>query len=147
MKKRANFQEIFNLLDIFLNDHYSTLMRPKHLLENQKCFLLWAAQRVFSNAGIVSKVSLWGQASEDEGVSVGRLLWLNLDALVARKLWVFFKPPYLKSKIKYLWFWFIEKVKSWIPIEIFVKFIYSEKATKFCEIFPLLLTTVHTVKS
>ena len=24
---------------------------------------------------------------------------------------------------------------------------YSEKATKFCEIFPLLLTTVHTVKS
>ena len=29
----------------------------------------------------------------------------------------------------------------------FLKFIYSEKATKFCEIFPLLLTTVHTVKS
>ena len=29
----------------------------------------------------------------------------------------------------------------------FVKFIYSEKATKFCEIFPLLWTTVHTVKS
>ena len=28
-----------------------------------------------------------------------------------------------------------------------VKFIYSEKATKFCEIFTLLLTTVHTVKS
>ena len=28
-----------------------------------------------------------------------------------------------------------------------VKFIYSEKATKFCEIFPFLLTTVHTVKS
>ena len=28
-----------------------------------------------------------------------------------------------------------------------VKFIHSEKATKFCEIFPLLLTTVHTVKS
>ena len=29
-----------------------------------------------------------------------------------------------------------------------VKFIfYYEKATKFCEIFPLLLTTVHTVKS
>ena len=27
-----------------------------------------------------------------------------------------------------------------------VKFIYSEKARKFCEIFPLLLTTVHTVK-
>ena len=29
----------------------------------------------------------------------------------------------------------------------FVKFIYSEKATKFCKIFTLLLTTVHTVKS
>ena len=29
---------------------------------------------------------------------------------------------------------------------LWLKFIYSEKATKFCEIFPLLLTTVHTVK-
>ena len=29
----------------------------------------------------------------------------------------------------------------------YLKFIYSEKATKFCKIFPLLLTTVHTVKS
>ena len=29
----------------------------------------------------------------------------------------------------------------------YVKFIYSEKATQFCEIFTLLLTTVHTVKS
>ena len=28
-----------------------------------------------------------------------------------------------------------------------IKFVYSEKATKFCEIFTLLLTTVHTVKS
>ena len=28
-----------------------------------------------------------------------------------------------------------------------LKFIYSEKAAKYCEIFPLLLTTVHTVKS
>ena len=28
-----------------------------------------------------------------------------------------------------------------------LKFIYSEKATKFCEIFPSLLTAVHTVKS
>ena len=27
-----------------------------------------------------------------------------------------------------------------------LKFIYSEKATKFCEIFTLLLTTVYTVK-
>ena len=28
-----------------------------------------------------------------------------------------------------------------------IKFIYSEKATKFCKIFILLLTTVHMVKS
>ena len=28
-----------------------------------------------------------------------------------------------------------------------LKFIYSEKATKFCEIFPLLLSAVHTDKS
>jgi hypothetical protein len=28
-----------------------------------------------------------------------------------------------------------------------LKFIYSEKATQFCEISTLLLTTVHTVKS
>ena len=28
-----------------------------------------------------------------------------------------------------------------------LKFIYCEKATKFCEIFPLLLTALHTVKS
>ena len=29
---------------------------------------------------------------------------------------------------------------------IFIKFIYSEKATQFCKIFTLLLTTVHTVR-
>ena len=28
-----------------------------------------------------------------------------------------------------------------------VKFIYSEEATKFCDIFPILSTTVHTVKN
>ena len=31
-------------------------------------------------------------------------------------------------------------------VNAFVKLIYSEKATKFCEIFTLLLTAVHTVK-
>ena len=31
-------------------------------------------------------------------------------------------------------------------LPLLVKFIYSKKATKFCEIFTLLLTTVHTVK-
>ena len=30
---------------------------------------------------------------------------------------------------------------------VFLKFIYSEKATKFCEIFPLLLSYVVPVKS
>ena len=30
---------------------------------------------------------------------------------------------------------------------IVIKFIYSEKATKFCEIFPLLLTVCTVVKS
>ena len=30
---------------------------------------------------------------------------------------------------------------------ILVKLVYSEKATKFCKIFPLLLSTVHTDKS
>ena len=37
--------------------------------------------------------------------------------------------------------------KAQLFLDCTVKFIYSEKATKFCEIFPLLLTTVHTVKS
>ena len=31
-------------------------------------------------------------------------------------------------------------------VKLSLKFIYSEKATKFCEIFTGLLTTVHTVK-
>ena len=34
-----------------------------------------------------------------------------------------------------------------VSLSPLLKFIYSEKATKLCEIFPLLLTTVHTVKS
>ena len=32
-------------------------------------------------------------------------------------------------------------------MDLILKFIYSEKATKFCEIFALILTTVHKVKS
>ena len=39
-----------------------------------------------------------------------------------------------------------EGLKIWGG-KYYLNFIYSEKATKFCEIFPLLLTTVHTVKS
>ena len=34
-----------------------------------------------------------------------------------------------------------------LPVLLTVKFIYSEKATKFCEIFPLLLSYVVPVKS
>ena len=48
----------------------------------------------------------------------------------------------------FLRFIYPEKVtKIFIWTYTLVKFIYSEKATKFCEIFPSLLTTVHTVKS
>ena len=36
---------------------------------------------------------------------------------------------------------------SALNLVIVVKFIHSKKATKFCEIFTLLLTIVHTVKS
>ena len=42
---------------------------------------------------------------------------------------------------------FSDSLYSYVSIVNVVKFIYSEKATKFCKIFPLLLTTVHTVKS
>ena len=46
----------------------------------------------------------------------------------------------------------VRNSKDFVPIVHYayyggVKFICSEKATKFCEIFPLLLTAVHTVKS
>ena len=37
--------------------------------------------------------------------------------------------------------------ESFNSCEGFLKFIYSEKDPKFCKIFALLLTTVHTVKS
>ena len=45
--------------------------------------------------------------------------------------------------------WQVEKLKYTFSYfsAFMLKFKYSEKATKFCEIFPLLLTTVHTVKS
>ena len=39
-------------------------------------------------------------------------------------------------------------IQLWSLLRKFrLKFIYSEKATKFCEIFTLLLTTVHSIKS
>ena len=36
---------------------------------------------------------------------------------------------------------------AWLGILCVVKFIYSEKATKFCEISTLLLSTLHTDES
>jgi hypothetical protein len=45
-----------------------------------------------------------------------------------------------------MWIYLVEK-KGNRQYESLLKFIYSEKATKFCEIFPLLLTAVLTVKS
>ena len=41
------------------------------------------------------------------------------------------------------------QIQSWAHDKghLLVKFVFSEKAAKFCEIFALLLTTVHTVKS
>ena len=39
------------------------------------------------------------------------------------------------------------KIVWWKENNPIVKFKYSEKATKFCEIFTLLLTIIHTVKS
>ena len=38
-------------------------------------------------------------------------------------------------------------MKSHLNFYMLVKFIYSEKATKFCEIFPLILSYVVPVKS
>ena len=51
-----------------------------------------------------------------------------------------------------IFFWtilqlFLHLHYSFLKPRVCVKFIYSEKATKTYEIFPLLLTTVHTVKS
>ena len=54
------------------------------------------------------------------------------------------KKPLFIQKIHDMHF---KNLKDINPTLFLLKFIYSEKATKFCEIFPLLLTTVHTVKS
>ena len=59
------------------------------------------------------------------------------------------KVHIIKQKRKYF------MTKIYIPLNStnynlvvsYLKFIYSEKATKFCEISTLLSTTVHTVKS
>ena len=48
---------------------------------------------------------------------------------------------------KIVFFLFIFKFPVQICISLFLKFIYSERATKFCAIFTLLLSYVVTVKS
>ena len=40
-----------------------------------------------------------------------------------------------------------KKSDQLLTMQFPLKFIYSEKVTKFCEIFPLISTKVHTVKS
>ena len=47
------------------------------------------------------------------------------------------------------WSWWDSSLKKMSTVcpRADLKFIYSEKATKFCEIFTLLLTTEHTIKS
>ena len=45
-------------------------------------------------------------------------------------------------------FGFIERINDTkLKKRLNLKFVYSEKATKFCDIFTLLLSTVHTDKS
>ena len=59
------------------------------------------------------------------------------------------KAPNERARLYLLLAWFhaiVQERLRYCPLGK-LKFIYSEKVTKFCEIFPLLLTTVHTVKS
>ena len=51
------------------------------------------------------------------------------------------------NAICHTWAGFQKKLLFSLAAFFFLKFIYSEKVTKFCEIFPLLLTSVHTVKT
>ena len=58
-----------------------------------------------------------------------------------------FSAKNLKWQVLTNFYMYTIGTKSYLNIRSNLKFIYSEKATKFCEIFTLLLTTVHTVKS
>ena len=62
----------------------------------------------------------------------------NLNFGVALHQHIYFKTVLKKTGTHTLFIYFRYS---------FVKFIYSEKATKYCEIFTLLLSTVHTDKS
>ena len=64
---------------------------------------------------------------------------MNQLQWVAQSRWSWSYPPWRR--------WSRKKRKIWIVLYCFLKFIYSEKATKFCEISTSLLSTVHTDKS
>ena len=50
------------------------------------------------------------------------------------------------DKLNWTFLWNVWFSRDAVYFKILLKFIYFEKATKFWEIFPLVLTTVHTVK-
>ena len=64
---------------------------------------------------------------------------LNGESRLAKSLYVFKSCDQI--------FLVLQWQHAYLDRHRFVKFIYSEKATKFCEISTLILTTVHTVKS
>ena len=57
------------------------------------------------------------------------------------------KQPHGIRKVKVTLFQQVSFYPSGIYQIIFIKFVYSEETTKFCEISTLLLSTVHTDKS
>ena len=64
-------------------------------------------------------------------------------------LGIFRQKPFSDESVDF-WHRPIWKLDKWglhISHQNALKFIYSEKAIKFCEVFILLLTTVHAVKS
>ena len=79
---------------------------------------------------------------------INHLLLLLLGSTVKQFYWI---PP---SKIRYFCGWYFHQKGYEMVVFvhcsnknlIIIKFIYSEKATKFCEIFPLLLTECTAVK-
>ena len=79
-------------------------------------------------------------------------LSVKLDQRRLRKLKVNKKSSNLQCDVQEIIvgiFLSLETILNLIPLitTYIVKFIYSEKATKFCEISTLLLTALHTVKS
>ena len=91
--------------------------------------LSWLVFKAEGNPWIFLVLKL--QSSNHQTLDLKRLLKYYLDSFIR----------YLLAEIPNGFFSI--KVPLWT---LNVKFIYSEKAKKVCEIFTLLLTTVHTVK-